>query len=65
MKGVNLMIHKNCQKTEEDACRCSQCHSRFCHEKEGDREVKGRYVFDDKMYCIDCWNKNRRTLRNV
>jgi len=65
-EGVNLMTtHKNCQKTEEEACRCCRCGSKFYNRNKDNYEIEGHYVFDDKMYCSDCWKKKKGELRYV
>ena len=50
------MIHKRCQGNDGDVYKCFRCGERLCRPVKNDREIMGHYVYDDKLYCIDCWN---------
>ena len=51
------MIHKKCKRTNGEICCCAKCGCRLCKPIEGGREIIGHYVFDEELYCIECWNK--------
>jgi len=57
-----MTIHIKCQREDGEVCKCFHCKTRLCKPVKGGREIMGHYVYDGKLYCVDCWNEKKNIL---
>lgn len=47
------------------ATKCSRCGKKLCHLHDGEsRLIEGHFVFEDVVFCVDCWDRKRHDTSN-
>jgi hypothetical protein len=55
------MEHKDCKRKDHERCKCVVCEKFLCSPKKDKlRMIEGRYVFNEKNICVDCWKNYKK-----